>query len=109
MARPSLAAALLAVLVLAGCQGAGKRMTLEEFNTFCNDQFAWNEDCDSGDICQSFRSALSQEHSGRAACHAACNKVDTAQWMENVMTSCAATVGNASDWCEQYCNRKYPK
>lgn len=109
MAKPLLIAALLAALILTGCQGAGKRMTLAEFTTFCNDQFSWNDDCEPGSICGAFQDALAQEYASRAACHAACNKVDTAQWMANVGNDCAVTVGSATDWCEQYCNRKYSK
>jgi len=110
MKRLHLAAALaLAALILPGCQNVGKQMSVGEFVTYCNDQFSWNDDCDSGGICNAFQAALDKQYPDRASCHAACDKVDTQEWMANVTNECAVTVGNASDWCEQYCNRKYPK
>lgn len=101
----------LACLVLAGCQGAtvSKKMSLDEFTEFCNDEFAWNQDCDSSSICSSYSSALSQEFVDVKSCVAACNGLDRQLWMANAMTDCEATVGNATDWCEQFCRRKYQK
>lgn len=98
---------MIACLALTGCQGVSKKMSLGEFTEFCNNEFAWNDDCDSDSICSDYTAVLSQEYKGVRDCVAACNSLDSKEWMANVMTDCAATVGNATDWCEQYCRRKY--
>jgi len=100
---------LLAVACLAllgGCKNPPK-MSLDEFQEFCNDEFGYAEDCDSGSICSSYARALAGPFPGVKDCLAACNAQDKALWMQNVMTDCSAVVGNATDWCDQYCRRKY--
>ncbi|GFK93655.1 hypothetical protein NNJEOMEG_01489 [Fundidesulfovibrio magnetotacticus] len=98
--------AAASLILLAGCKNPPK-MSLDEFQEFCNDEFGYAEDCDSGPICSGYAQAVSRQFQGVKDCVAACNAQDKAYWMENVMTDCAAVVGNATDWCDQYCRRKY--
>ena len=94
------------LLLLSGCK-MNTRMTTDEFYEFCNDEFAHSEDCDSQSICSSYRDILSVPYADAKTCAAECNKLDSREWMANVMTDCSATVGDATDWCEQFCRRNY--
>ena len=98
-------AALLLTASLSGCTGVSKSMSLDEFGEFCNDEFGYAEDCDSGSICATYRQALDRQFASVKECTSLCNKIDSELWMQNVMTECSAVVGNATDWCEQYCHR----
>lgn len=94
------------LLPLTGCK-MNTAMSVNEFYEFCLDDE--NDDCDGSGICSSYQAALSKPYDNVQSCLTECNRLDRELWMANVTDGCAGSVGNATDWCEQYCRRNYKK
>ncbi|MFP5220737.1 MAG: hypothetical protein ACLGSA_00450 [Acidobacteriota bacterium] len=94
------------LLPLTGCK-MNTAMSTSEFYEFCLDDE--NDDCEGSGICSSYQTALSRTYDGVQSCVAECNRLDRELWMANVVDGCAGSVGNATDWCEQFCRRNYKK
>ena len=94
------------VLILTGCAGAERPLTLEEFYAFC-----WpsqiNYDCWDDSLCQTYKDYLAQEHASKQECIKGCNTLQMEEYRQNALRGCDVPIRDATDWCEQYCRRYF--
>ena len=101
--RRAALSALMAGLVLSGCAGAERPMTLKEFYGFC-----WPSQinvCMDDYLCDDFRGWLDQEHASKEECLKGCNAMQMHKIQNDALKGCTFAIRNASDLCEQYCRR----
>ena len=105
--RKTLFFAVLAA-ALAGCVGAERPITLEEFYGFC-----WPAQIDTGcwddNLCREYQSYLSQEQAtaSKESCIQGCNELQMMEYQQNALRGCESSIRNATDWCAKYCRRYF--
>lgn len=98
--------ALFCAVLLSGCAGAERPLTLEEFYGFC-----WpaqvDTNCPDDGLCQTYKDYLAQEHASKAECIKGCNELQLMEWRQSNFGNCQPAINNATDWCEKYCRQYF--
>ncbi len=101
-----MAVVLAASVLLWGCAGAERPLTLKEYYGFC-----WPSQIDSGcwddRLCEDYRDYLAQEHVSKQECIKGCNELQTLKFSADAVHNCNAAIENATDGCESYCRRLF--